>query len=659
MVSTPLILGGGVTPSVEDALPCTSNVPPLNLTSFFRLLATGEDVDGLIHRLRLTAEMGLAELAISPQLRGSSRSKDSSTIRPRYRRRSTPHHADTSTMKANAPTRPTPVPSSLMWRRAVSAALLFSTESPRAGEEATRLYYTPHLQAIIRPVNSPRVELSKGGSIPLPLLSLQKPVVPHTGYQTLLSESVVVAMARDAFRTHRDASAALRLLQDADPTPAVQATRLEYYGVAGMWEEAAEALRNIPRHQRTECDVNSTIRAYYVAARAKPGTTFSRPPCAGHPAARSPATASPVVLILLQAVADGVPFSTPSALNDALGYLCVTKSLWEEACQIVNAVFPSRLGNAPAVDDTPRHQPADAQRLPLQGAEDCSPVVTTVPRPNAVTIYQLCSALKKRPAVAVRYVSHLIDAYKIPLSHDPAATIEYLWCCVRSGSTPEALRCLLRHHLVRSAPSAPPPLDFLPMTLHLSLLILLRNASSLPPLYAHAAAALLPSSQVLSRYYSADTLSRAYNSMIQQSPTLATAQQCYEAFEQSFPHTDLLAERLENESIAHLSTLHGMHGSWQEALRLAQALLHDPRRRAYYLPTAALHDTVQYALWRAPSPGPSWETSVQLFMDMCDRAQVPLSTVAFQCTTKKCLAHHAEAAAHSLLQYVLRRGIHR
>lgn len=158
------------------------------------------------------------------------------------------------------------------------------------------------------------------------------------------------------------------------------------------------------------------------------------------------------------------------------------------------------------------------------------------------------------------------------------------------------------------------------------------------------------SAEELSMHFNRHTLSRAYNGLLQQSKTLEEA----ERYKKSLFS---LRAGIENESLAHLIPLHAQRGKWEAALHGLQELVHHPRRQARFLPTAALHDSVQYALEQAPAPGPSWEVSVKLFKDMIEKAQVPLSEVAFQSVVKKCFSQGASGPAQKLFEYLIRHGV--
>lgn len=158
------------------------------------------------------------------------------------------------------------------------------------------------------------------------------------------------------------------------------------------------------------------------------------------------------------------------------------------------------------------------------------------------------------------------------------------------------------------------------------------------------------SAEELSKHFSRHTLFRAYNGLLQKSTSLEEAE---------WYRKTLFSIRggIENESLAHLVPLYAKRGKWEAALHSLQELIYHPRRQARFLPTAALHDSVQYALEQAPSPGPSWEVSMKLFKDMIENAQVPLSEVAFQSVVKKCFSQGASVSAQKLFEYMIRHGV--
>ncbi|ORC87308.1 uncharacterized protein TM35_000221070 [Trypanosoma theileri] len=155
----------------------------------------------------------------------------------------------------------------------------------------------------------------------------------------------------------------------------------------------------------------------------------------------------------------------------------------------------------------------------------------------------------------------------------------------------------------------------------------------------------------LSKHFSKDTTGKAYNVMLRYSNTTAEAQ----LWLQTMKSKNI---SLENESCEHLLIMHAREGEWHQSLKLLNLLLDDPKRRSLYIPSAKAHDAVQYALERAPMPGPSWELSLQLFSRMCT-LQVPISEVAFQSVVKKCFAHGMDKQAQNLFQFVMRHGVHK
>lgn len=183
---------------------------------------------------------------------------------------------------------------------------------------------------------------------------------------------------------------------------------------------------------------------------------------------------------------------------------------------------------------------------------------------------------------------------------------------------------------------------------------------------------VLQQQRSLSRHYNAHTLSRSYNFMLQHAQTARDAAHYYKellALGQRAPAQRTQAKEgacvhhgerdrfVENESYAHLANLYARADRWLEALRCFEPLLHDARRQGLYVPTAQMHDTLQYAMHRAPSPGPSWEYGLFLFEEMC-RRHVPISDVSFRCTVQRCFHQGARAQAQALLVLAIKAGVH-
>ncbi|CAJ1032612.1 hypothetical protein, conserved [Leishmania lindenbergi] len=358
-------------------------------------------------------------------------------------------------------------------------------------------------------------------------------------------------------------------------------------------------------------------------------------------------------------------------------------------------------------------------------------------RANAVTVHQTCRAFRSRWDVGLRYVQLLQEAFAdtLNLSSDTAATEDVLRLCIAGQQWEAALRLVTAHKaamadgaegerlpaVVQDGSSiaaalkghaaavvaAPKRATLSQHRRHyrpdvfVQLVSLLGSvqasrwaAYDLIHRYAASGAALSTvavnldrrnSTTVglrLSKHYNTNTLSRAYNCLVQNADTLDAAQQvleqvrCFQspAREGSSAVTqdkkscpggnadrqlrDLDAELvgLETESVAHITYLSAVAGDWCRALHHANALLHEPRYRATFFPTARLHDAVQYALEQASSPGPSWQVSLQLFTEMMER-NVPISEVSFQSAVKRCFSGRVPDQAQKLFYFVLRKGV--
>lgn len=175
----------------------------------------------------------------------------------------------------------------------------------------------------------------------------------------------------------------------------------------------------------------------------------------------------------------------------------------------------------------------------------------------------------------------------------------------------------------------------------------------------------------LLRQYNPHTVSRAHNTLLQQSRSLAEAAPYLEALTTKTTDAPTTGGRpgnsgggsssssgmaLENESLAHLTSLCAQKSHWCKALCSLEELQQDNARRRASQPTAALHATVQFALERAPAPEASWAVPVSLFVRMCG-APVSISEVAFQ--SRKCFASGTTETALLLLQYMIRKGVRR
>ncbi|TPP47256.1 hypothetical protein CGC20_34555 [Leishmania donovani] len=342
-------------------------------------------------------------------------------------------------------------------------------------------------------------------------------------------------------------------------------------------------------------------------------------------------------------------------------------------------------------------------------------------RANAVTVHQTCRALRSRWDVGLRYVQLLQDAFvdTLDLPSDTAATEDVLRLCIIGQQWEAALRLVAAHQAAMADGAEG---DRLPATAEVAaskratphhnrkhyrpdvFVQLVRLLGSVQParsaaydlIHRYAASrAALSTARVnvnrnsrnvagleLSKHYNTNTLSRAYNFLVQSADTLGAAEQvleqlrrsrspplqgCSAAAQEAKSHAGRDAGRplrdmdaglagLETESVAHIAYLSAVAGDWRRALHHANALLHEPRYRTTFFPTARLHDAVQYALEQAPSPGPSWRVSLQLFTDMMER-NVPSSEVSFQSAVKRCFAGGVPDQAQRLFHFVLRNGV--
>lgn len=163
-------------------------------------------------------------------------------------------------------------------------------------------------------------------------------------------------------------------------------------------------------------------------------------------------------------------------------------------------------------------------------------------------------------------------------------------------------------------------------------------------------------SSLPSKFFNRNTLSRAYNTLIQLSGHTAEAEALVAQLNAVVGSGSPSLPSLEAESVAHYALLLSADGQWEAALRHAYQLLHHPSYHLAYVPTARLHDAVQYAISEAPAPGPPWIVSLQLFYAMHDR-QVQFSEVAFQSVIKRCFSGGVPDQAQKLFHFVMRNGV--
>ncbi|KAG5494792.1 hypothetical protein JIQ42_02407 [Leishmania sp. Namibia] len=342
-------------------------------------------------------------------------------------------------------------------------------------------------------------------------------------------------------------------------------------------------------------------------------------------------------------------------------------------------------------------------------------------RANVVTVHQTCRALRSCWDVGLRYVQLLQDAFvdTLNIPSDTAATEDVLRLCIAGQQWEPALRLVTAHQAAMmddakalkspaTAAVAMPkrailrqhrqhyrPDVFVQLVRLLGSAPVSRGAAyDLVRRYA-ASGAASPTAAAhefgsnnstagleLSKHFNTNSLSRAYNFLVQNADTLDAAERVLEQLRYSRlpplegcsavacdekrcaggdaggPTNGMDAELagLETESVAHIAYLSAVAGDWCRALHHTNALLHEPRYRTTFFPTARLHDAVQYALEQAPSPGPSWQVSLQLFAEMTERS-VPTSEVSFQCAVKRCFAGGVPGQAQKLFYFALRRGV--
>ncbi|CBZ29631.1 conserved hypothetical protein [Leishmania mexicana MHOM/GT/2001/U1103] len=339
-------------------------------------------------------------------------------------------------------------------------------------------------------------------------------------------------------------------------------------------------------------------------------------------------------------------------------------------------------------------------------------------RANAVTVHQTCRALRSRWDVGLRYVQLLQDAFAdtLHLPSDTVATEDVLRLCIAGQQWEAALRLVTAHQAAMTDSDRLPAAsevaaskratlpqhrkhyhaDVFVQLVHLFGSVQASRSAAYDLIHRYAASSAALSAACvkvnrnsstmlglgLSKHYNMNTLSRAYNFLVQSADTLDAAEQvlehlrrsrspplqgCSAAAHETKGHagggagcplrdTDAELAGLETESVTHIAYLSAVAGDWRRALHHANALLHEPRYRTTFFPTARLHDAVQYALEQAPSPGPSWQVSLQLFTDMMER-NVPSSEVSFQSAVKRCFAGGVPDQAQRLFHFVLRNGV--
>ncbi|EKF33335.1 hypothetical protein MOQ_002801 [Trypanosoma cruzi marinkellei] len=479
---------------------------------------------------------------------------------------------------------------------AAKVALLLSAESEKAQDEATRLLCEPVVAQALQ------LAANQGDAIALPL---------SRKYDFFLSSRVAVCCARWWAREGRW-DVGLRLLERAVASPMTTAAAVELFSHAGRWEMAVRCLGQLPPTLWTEIEVSAAVRSLYRAVEGprRNGMKVGDVPNAG---------LWRIALHILTLVRDNkVRLSAPSAVNDALGLLGTDGQQWVMACRLVKTML------------------LNSEKEGLTGESS-----GTV-RPNVVSIYHMCRAVRQHWHVALQHASLMIREGDICISDDREVTDRLLKACVVGNRWVEALLTVQKS--LESNPSKEGR-DCIHTDVFLRFLKMLHERQK-----GFIAAQLFQQPQ-LSRHFSKDTTGKAYNVMLRYCNTVSEAR----VWLQTMGTKNILVE---NESYEHLMILYAREGVWQQALSLFNALLTDPQRQRLYIPCAKAHDAVQYALERVSPPGPSWEVSVTLFTRMCD-LNVPISEVAFQSVVKKCFSQGKADKAQSLFRFVVRHGVRR
>ncbi|CCW60405.1 unnamed protein product [Phytomonas sp. EM1] len=739
------------------------------LSLFFHGIAAGEDMSTLIHILTQTLQRAgqTVNWPTSPLLdRACTEKKENADANPAKFLDSAPPNEDTVAPQSKSPffnaslsvSSASPMSALISQRewikQASRAAALFSVESPAASDAVSLLYYSSCHTERLRLKGAMK---GAGNGRTASDLFFFRPL--NKVLRPLLSDRVAVALARQLFRDshpsakHGRLEEVERVLGQIDPTPAVCAVLIDLYSRTGRWEGALRSLRGIPQSLWTEFDVTGVIRSFYRAARRNELPSSSTTLLEGLHSSlsgraegeeeREGKEAGPEtdfftypLLLMKQAMEGKVSWSTPSAINDALGLLSLRPHLWRQACALLDAtVLSPHCAGEPPVCERGEDGRAEALHCESDGSvEEAEEVEGTSlnhalvresslrhMRPNPVTVYQTCQALSQAPEVAFSYATALLDRFEIPLTRDFGATEQYLCCCAHAGRWQEALRVMKehqlqlekernRHHAMgrrgmareassaggntadRTRSSGDKSSNFHERFAHYRPDVYLALVKLFGESRCSDGVNSLVQQRSLSKFYNPQTLSRAFNALIQSSKTIDEAMRHYdelkrvsrrrsgkgapakantisaasaepqqqpvrsEAFGASTNHE--MFEMLENESLHQLTILNAMEGRWQEAVTIFQHLLHDPRRKLY-VPTTEVHDCIQYALAQAPAPGASWQLSVALFYELCEERQLPTSPLAFQSAVRKCFSQDAGEVAQKLFKFMIRKGVRR
>lgn len=506
-------------------------------------------------------------------------------------------------------------------RRLAKTALLFSVESDEAGAEVTRLIYHPEMAPIVRHIHQNNVD---------DFVRLPEKV------EFMLSDSVAVSCGRKLSREGRWEEA-IRMLSDVTVSPKVLGAAMELFSSAGRWEMVLRCFGEISPVAWTEVEVAAALRSIYRASQGRltQGTTEERKQKRRAEdsilGSSAPSWWSLAIRVLGLAHTADVHITTPSPINDALAVLTMCRENWQMACRVVECFM---VGG---------RNPEGGSKDKGDGFGSVSP--NKVVSPNMVSVYHMCRILRQQWYLALHYASLMVQQGDLLLADDREATQKLLQACIRGNRWVEALRTL-QQYLVYSKPEdLVVPQDHIAVDIFLDLFRMLNKCQK-----GSLASRLLYQKQ-LSKHFGADATGRAFNVMLRSTNTAG----------ESLSWTRVMKAKgikVENESYEHLLLQSSREGEWRQALWFLDKLLDDPVRRYFYLPSAKVHDAVQYALERAPPPGASWEVSVRLFSRMCD-LHVPISEVAFQSAVKKCFSHGMAERAQAIFTYMIHYGVRR
>ncbi|KAH9578736.1 hypothetical protein LSM04_003636 [Trypanosoma melophagium] len=578
---------------------------------FFALLARGDDLSQLLCHMRGQLNETSQNLVLNKELSSSPSSSSSSLSSSPLPLSDDKPGKGTSNELKELPRHGGEMQDkiskqdALLLGRAARTALFFSVESGKAEDEVKKLLYEPIVAEAVRqtPLHV------KSTSFPLP-----------SKYEYMLSNRAAVSYARKWAREGRW-DWGLQLLANVTPTPVTMAAGTELFSQAGQWDMAIHCLSTIPSADWTEVEVSAAIRGLFHASQRRSRTLEKTASKSTKMSATSCDNWKLALHILSLCVKSGVQLSTPSSINDILGMLGVRGQDWVTACNLVDYMILNRNKN-----------------------ESCDTSNSKI-HPNVVSIYHMCRILRRQWHLALYYASLMVSKGDIRIADDSEVTERFLRLCVTGNRWAEALTTLqvclegnIDNEKIKYG-------DWITVETFLDVLRMLKESQK-----GSLASRFLLQTQ-LSKHFSKDATGKAYNVMLRYSNTAAEAQSWLQMMNsKNIP--------VENESCEHLLIMHAREGEWSQSLKLLSLLLDDPKRNSLYIPSAKAHDAVQYALERAPLPGPGWEVSLRLFSRMCD-LQVPISEVSFQSIVKKCFTHGMDKQAQMLFRFAMRRGVHK